>query len=66
MTLILQNLETCAHVDIKILRDKFKHWLQIGQAIIVHTLKMVYTNVHVKRIFFSFNFEILDVKLVKA
>ena len=35
------NLEICAHVDIKILRNKFKHWLQIGQAMILHTLKLV-------------------------
>ena len=37
----LPNLETCAYVDIKILRNKFKHWFQIGQAVIVHTLKVV-------------------------
>ena len=52
MTLELQNLETCAHVDIKILRDKFKHCLQIGQAIILPTLKMVYMS---KEFIFSFN-----------
>ena len=41
----LPNFETCAHVvnvDIKILRNKFQHWLQIAQAMILHTLKVVY------------------------
>ena len=37
----------------KFLRDKLKHWLQIGQAIILHTLKMVYMS---KELIFFFQF----------
>ena len=31
----LPNLEICAHTGIKILWNKFGHWLQIGQAMVL-------------------------------
>ena len=44
----LPNLETCAHTDIKILCNKLRHWLQIGQVMVPHSRDVL----HVKRIMF--------------
>ena len=49
----LSNLETCAHTDIKILSNKFRHWLQIGQAMILYTLEMLFMSKELN--VFSFN-----------
>ena len=38
----LTYLEPCSHTDIKSLCNKFRHWLQIGQAMILYTLEMLY------------------------
>ena len=38
----LPKLETSAHVDIKILWNISTHWFQIGQAMILHTPKILF------------------------
>ena len=56
----LPNLETCAQTNIKILWNKFEHSLQVCQAIILHTLGMLYMS---KEFFLKIILKIFDVKL---
>ena len=60
----LPNLETSAHTDIKILCNKFRNWLQIGQAMILHTLEMLFMSKD--WCFFLSIWKMFDVKLVEA
>ena len=49
----LPNLETCAHVDIKILRNLNIGYILVKQSYYIVLLKMVYMS---KNLYFSFNF----------
>ena len=52
----LPNLETYAQTDIEVLWNKFKHWLQVVQAMILDTLEMLYKSK-------EFNFFLLILKI---
>ena len=43
----LPNLETCTHVDIKLLWNRFKQCLQIGQGTILHTVPLRFNMVQI-------------------
>ena len=49
----LPNLATRAHVFVQVLQNLFQPWLQIGCAMVLHTLEMLHI---LKEIYFSFSF----------
>ena len=58
------KFETFVHPDIKILCNKFRHWLQIGQAMILYTLEMLFMSKELCVVLQSE--KIFDVKLAEA
>ena len=62
----MPNMETCAHADINILCNEFRHCLQIGHVLLLYTLDMLFMSKELSCLFvlfcfvcfvFSFNLE---------
>ena len=63
MAYLFIYLETCAQTNIKNLWNKFEHWLQVDQAMILHTQEMLYMSKEFYFVLFLIILKIFDVKL---
>ena len=65
-------METCAHADINILCNEFRHCLQIGHVLLLYTLDMLFMSKELSCLFVCFVlfflsiWNLVDIKLVEA
>ena len=50
----MKNMETCAHADINILCNEFRHCLQIEHALLLYTLDMLFMSKELSCLFVLF------------
>ena len=65
-------METCAHADINILCNEFRHCLQIGHVLLLYTLDMLFMSKELSCLFcfvgcfFLSIWNLVDIELAKA